>query len=125
MITFRTKGSFRRTKRMLERAEHCDFSTLLRKYGEEGVRALSAATPKDTGKTSKSWSYEIVEEKGKAQIFFNNDNINQGIPIAILIQYGHATRGGAWVEGRDFINPAIQPIFDRIAQQAWKEVTQT
>ena len=122
MITFRTKGSFRRTKRMLEKAEKCDFTSILNRYGREGVQALSAATPVDTGKTAKSWSYEGVQEKGKAHIYFKNDNFSDGIPIAILIQYGHATRGGGWVEGRDFINPAIQPIFDRIAEMAWKEV---
>lgn len=122
MITFRTKGSFRKTKKMLEHAYSCDFHDILTRYGEEGVAALFMATPEDSGETARSWGYEITQEHGRARIVWTNSNMNQGIPIAILIQYGHATRNGSWVEGRDFINPAIQPIFDKIAEKAWKEV---
>lgn len=123
MVTFRTKGTFRHTKKMLEKAYACDFRRILDRYGQEGVAALMMATPEDTGETANSWGYEIIEERGRAVINWTNTNFNEGIPIAVLIQYGHATKNGGWVEGRDFINPAIQPIFDKIAEKAWKEVT--
>ena len=89
----------------------------------EGVAALSAATPVDSGETAASWDYEIVNKKGSAKITFTNSHIVKGVPIAIILQYGHGTRNGGWVEGRDYINPAIQPIFDELAEKAWKEVT--
>ena len=93
------------------------------KYGREGVAALSSATPMDTGKTAQSWYYEIENKNGSATLTFYNSNIQDGTPIAIILQYGHATGTGGWVEGRDYINPAIQPIFDKLAADAWKEVT--
>lgn len=93
------------------------------RYGREGVAALSSATPVDTGKTASSWYYQIENKKGSVTISFHNSNIQNGVPIAIILQYGHGTRNGGWVQGRDYINPAIQPIFDRIADSAWKEVT--
>lgn len=123
MITFRTKGSFKHTKKMLEKAYSCDLHNILQKYADEGVAALMSATPRDTGETAHHWGYEIVEERGRARISWTNDHMNDGVPIAVLIQYGHATKNGGWVEGRDFINPAIQPVFDKIAEKAWKEVT--
>jgi hypothetical protein len=95
----------------------------LDKYGREGVAALASATPVDTGQTANSWYYEVVIKNGSATISFHNSNIQNGVPIAIILQYGHGTRNGGWVQGRDYINPAIQPIFDKIANQAWKEVT--
>ena len=95
----------------------------LNRYGREGVRALSAATPVDSGETASSWSYDIIREDGRTSIVFSNSNIQNGVPIAIILQYGHATRNGGWIEGRDYINPAIQPIFDKIVEDAWKEVT--
>lgn len=94
----------------------------LNKYGKEGVAALAAATPFDSGVTAKSWYYKITKKNGKATISFNNSNVQNGAPIAILLQYGHGTRNGGWVVGRDYINPAIQPIFDKIAKSAWEEV---
>ena len=94
----------------------------LDKYGRLGVDALSDATPVDTGLTARSWSYEIVREDGKVSLVFNNSNIQNGVQIAVIIQYGHATNNGGWVEGRDYINPAIQPIFDKMASDIWKEV---
>ena len=95
----------------------------LDKYGREGVAALSSATPVDTGKTANSWYYKIERQNGSVSINFLNSNINEGVPIAIILQYGHATSTGGWVEGRDYINPAIRPLFDSIAEKAWKEVT--
>lgn len=94
----------------------------LDKYGREGVAALSSATPKDSGLTAESWYYEIENKNGRAAITFNNSNINDNVPIAIILQYGHGTGTGGWVEGRDYINPAIQPLFDKIANDAWEEV---
>ena len=88
------------------------------------MEALARATPKDTGKTADSWDYEITEQKGRLKITWTNSNLNDGVSIAVLLQYGHATRNGGWVEGIDYINPAIRPIFDKIAKEAWKEVTQ-
>jgi hypothetical protein len=95
----------------------------LDKYGRKGVSALAAATPVDSGLTASSWSYEIENTKESAKITFNNSNIQNGVPIAIILQYGHGTGTGGWVQGRDYINPAIQPIFDQIVDDAWKEVT--
>ena len=123
MISFRQKGDFSNTKRYLERVKSAARLSILDKYGRKGVAALASATPTETGKTSSSWFYEISHNKGSATITFSNSNINKGVPIAIILQYGHGTGTGGWVEGRDYINPAIQPIFDEIANEAWKEVT--
>ena len=95
---------------------------ILKKYGELGVEALREATPKDTGKTSESWSYEVIEEKYGARIVWKNSNVSDWANVAVLIQYGHATRNGGWVEGIDYINPAMKSIFEKIAEEAWKEV---
>lgn len=123
MISFRQKGDFSKLTRYLERVKEVARIGDLDKYGRQGVAALESATPKDTGLTSKSWKYEIKQSKGSVSISFYNTNIQNGVPIAILLQYGHGTRNGGWVQGRDYINPAIQPIFDEIAKSAWKEVT--
>lgn len=123
MISFRQKGDFSKLSRYLERVKTVTHSSILDKYGREGVAALASATPVDTGLTANSWFYEISHDNGSATITFSNSNINKGVPIAIVLQYGHGTGTGGWVEGRDYINPAIQPIFDRIANEAWKEVT--
>ena len=123
MISFRQKGDFSKTKRYFERVKSAARLSILDKYGREGVAALASATPTETGKTASSWFYEISHDKGSATITFSNSNINKGVPIAIILQYGHGTGTGGWVEGRDYINPAIQPIFDKIANEAWKEVT--
>lgn len=123
MITFRHKGDFSNLTRFLERAKQAVRPTDLDKYGREGVAALASATPVDSGLTASSWSYDIVQTKGTTTINFNNSHINNGVPIAIILQYGHGTGTGGWVEGRDYINPAIQPLFDRIANEAWREVT--
>lgn len=125
MIKFRQKGDFSKLTRFLERAKEAIKIGDLNKYGEEGVKALSSMTPVDSGKTAESWYYKIENSNGKASITFCNSNFNEGVPIAIILQYGHATRNGGWVQGRDYINPAIQPIFDQIANNAWKEVIKT
>lgn len=122
MITFRQKGDFSKLNRFLERAKETVRLGDLDRYGREGVAALASATPVDSGKTASSWYYEISRTKGGAAISFKNSNINKGVPIAIILQYGHATRNGGWVQGRDYINPAIRPIFDKLANDAWKEV---
>ena len=123
MITFRHKGDFSKTSRFLERAKEAVRLGDLDRYGREGVTALASATPVDTGLTAASWYYKIKHENGSVTITFCNSNVQNGVPIAIILHYGHGTRNGGWVQGRDYINPAIQPIFDRIAQEAWKEVT--
>lgn len=123
MITFRHKGDFSKLTSFLEKAKHAIKISDLDKYGREGVAALASATPVDTGQTANSWSYEIKNSNGSVSITFNNSNIQNGVPIAIILQYGHGTRNGGWVQGRDYINPVIQPLFDKIANDAWREVT--
>ena len=123
MITFRQKGDFSKTTRRLERLKEVARLGILDKYGREGVAALASATPVDTGLTASSWYYEIKHTKGSSSITFNNSNVQNGVPIAIILQYGHGTGTGGWVQGRDYINPAVQPIFDRIKNEVWREVT--
>ena len=125
MIRFRQKGDFSNLNRFLEKAKNVIKIGELDKYGREGVAALASATPVDSGLTADSWYYEVKHQNGKASINFHNSNINEGVPIAIILQYGHGTGNGGWVEGRDYINPAIQPLFDTIANNAWKEVTES
>ena len=122
MISFRQKGDFSKLTKFLERAKETVYLGDLNKYGRQGVAALASATPIDSGETASSWYYEIENTKGSATITFYNSNVQNGVPIAIILQYGHGTRNGGWVEGRDYINPAIQPIFDQIVNDAWREV---
>lgn len=122
MIRFRQKGNFSKLSNFLERAKNVVRIGDLDKYGREGVAALASATPVESGLTASSWTYEIVRGKGSVSIRFNNSNIQNGVPIAIILQYGHGTGTGGWVEGRDYINPSVQPLFDKIANNAWKEV---
>ena len=123
MISFRQKGDFSKLTSFLERAKESVKIGDLDKYGREGVAALSSATPIDSGKTANSWNYEITNKNGSVTISFNNSNIQNGVPIAIILQYGHGTKNGGWVQGRDYINPAIQPVLDEIVDKAWREVT--
>lgn len=123
MITFRHKGDFSKLNRYFERVKEAAKIGVLDKYGRAGVAALASATPVKSGKTANSWTYEIERQNGSSSIVFHNTNVNQGVPIAIILQYGHGTGTGGWVQGRDYINPAIQPIFDKLADDAWKEVT--
>ena len=123
MISFRQKGDFSKLTHFLEKAKGSVRLGDLDKYGREGVAALASATPIDSGQTANSWYYKIINKNGSATIAFYNSNIQNGVPIAIILQYGHGTRNGGWVQGRDYINPAIQPIFDKIINDAWREVT--
>ena len=123
MISFRQKGDFSKLNRYFERVKEAAKIGVLDKYGQAGVSALSSATPVESGKTAGSWHYEIKRQNGSVSIEFLNSNINKGVPIAVILQFGHGTGTGGWVQGRDYINPAIQPIFDKIAEDAWKEVT--
>lgn len=123
MIRFTHKGDFSKTTKFLERAKHVVRLSTLDEYAKKGVEALALATPMDSGLTADSWGYKITNEKGLISINFINSNIQDNVPIAIIIQYGHATGNGGWVEGRDYINPAIQPIFDEIVENLWREVT--
>lgn len=123
MISFRHKGDFSKFSKYLTSAKKVPSAGLLDKYGQEGVAALASATPVRSGETAASWSYEIEHSAGSSVIRFNNSHINQGVPIAIILQYGHGTGTGGWVEGRDYINPAVQPVFDRLVNEAWREVT--
>ena len=122
MITFSHKGDFSKTKKFLESISHKDYLKGLEKYAKKGVEALRDSTPYDSGKTAASWGYEINDNNGSFSIVWTNDNINDGVNIAVILQYGHGTGTGGYVVGRDYINPAIQPIFDEIAESAWKEV---
>lgn len=123
MITFRQKGDFSKLTSFLERAKEISKIGDLDKYGREGVAALASATPVESGLTASSWYYKISRRKGSVSIQFYNSNIQNGVPIAIILQYGHATGTGGWVEGRDYINPSIRPVFDKLADSAWREVT--
>lgn len=123
MITITEKGSFDNTERYLKRLKTAELFAVLSKYGSLGVNALSNATPADTGLTSQSWFYTIKQRPGYYSIRWHNSNEEYGLPVAVLIQYGHGTRTGGYVQGRDYIMPAIRPIFDQIAAEAWREVT--
>jgi hypothetical protein len=122
-ITITQTGDFNNTEAYLARLKQEDLSAVLNKYGEMGVNALSNATPVDSGLTAASWYYTIESRRGYYSIRWHNSNVQSGLPIAVLIQYGHGTRNGGYVQGRDYIMPAIQPIFDQIAEEAWREVT--
>ena len=123
MIEFRQKGDFSKLNRYFERLKETANVGVLDKYGRAGVAALSSATPVNTGKTASSWYYDIKRQNGSVSIEFNNSKIENEVPIAVILQYGHGTGAGGCVQGRGYINPAIQPIFDQIANDAWKEVT--
>jgi hypothetical protein len=123
LITIKQKGDYKKITGYLERFKEKLHFGMLDKYGRMGVDALAKATPIDTGATAAAWRYEIQNGPNGATISFHNDNVNGYVNIAIILQYGHGTGTGGWVQGRDYINPAIQPIFDKLADEAWKEVT--
>lgn len=123
MIRFEQKGNFSKLDRYFKRVRNTVDNLDLEEFGKRGVAALSSATPVKTGLAASSWYYTITKTKNSTTINFNNSDIENGAPIAIILQYGHATRNGGWVEGRDYINPSIQPIFDELANNAWREVT--
>lgn len=124
-ITFRHKGNFSKIDKFFSNLLNPNYRSVLEKYGSEGVRALMTATPVDSGKTAASWSYEIIQNGSEVKLQFKNSNIVDGVNIAIILQYGHGTRTGGYVSGRDYINPAIRPVFDKLADDAWKEVIKT
>ena len=123
MIRIRNKGDWSITYKQLRRLQNNNYRDILESYGQKGVAALASATPKETGKTANSWRYEIELKSNQSIIHYVNDNINEGVNIALILQYGHGTGTGVYVAGRDYINPAIQPIFDTMADNVWKEVT--
>lgn len=123
MITFETSGNFDRSESFLSKILSGDIYRSLDKYGREGVNALASATPVDSGLAANSWGYNVKRSQGSAEIEWTNSNDENGVKVVILLQYGHGTGTGGYVRGRDFINPAIRPIFDRIADEVWKEVT--
>jgi hypothetical protein len=122
-ITFKHKGDFKKTRNFLERAKKGDFYKHLEQYGEAGVEALSKATPIDTGLTAKSWRYKIERSKSGVTISWYNYNVNEGVNIALILQYGHGTPSGHYIRGKNYIKPAIKPIFKQIEESVWKEVT--
>lgn len=122
MITIKSRGNFSKLEKMLKQSIGKDYKRILDRYAKEGVKALSEATPVDTGKTASSWGYEIVQENGRISIHWTNSNVNEGVNIALILQYGHGTGTGGYVQGVDYINPALRPIFDALADAAWKEV---
>ena len=123
-ISFKHKGDFSKLDRYLNEVRKAvRKDTIFDKYGRAGVAALSSATPVETGLAAQSWYYEVEQSSSSVRIVFYNSDVENGFPVAIMLQYGHGTGTGGWVEGRDYINPAIQPIFDKIAEDAWKEVT--
>lgn len=123
MISFRQKGDFSKLTTYLVKVNQAVKNADLDRYGKEGVSALSSATPVDSGLTADSWYYEIERRNGMVKITYKNSNVQTGVLIAVILQYGHGTRNGGWVQGRDYINPAIQPVFDNITQKLWREVT--
>lgn len=123
MLYMTTKGNYNKTLKWLQKLKEARLFSKLDEYGELGVKALELATPKDTGLTALSWYYEIIRDQNKISITWNNSNRNKGVPIAVLIQYGHGTGTGGYVQGFDYINPALKPVFDEITDKIWKEIT--
>ena len=122
VLKLRQTGNFQKTDHFLSGVVGAHYMRKLKKFGEAGVEALKNATPRDTGMTAESWSYEIVQDKGRTSIFWKNSNIVDGVCVAIILHYGHGTRNGGFVEGKNYITPAIQPILDQMAEAVWKEV---
>lgn len=122
MISVTSTGSFEKTMKFLEKLGSQELFASLERYGRIGVQALSAATPSETGETAHSWDYEVIRSKNGFTISWLNTHENEGVNIAVIIQYGHGTGTGGFIRGRDYINPAMQPIFDQILEDVWKEV---
>lgn len=123
MIKITTTGSFSKTEKFLNKTKKYNYKKVLEKYAEQGVRALRDATPIDSGETASSWRYKIKMDNNSYRIEWYNTNVNDGVSIAVILQYGHATRNGSYVEGIDYINPALKPVFDNLAKEVWKEVS--
>lgn len=124
VITFSHKGNFDNTEALLRKNHKKLLSSILNEYGQIGLEALRSATPKDTGKTSESWSFSLMEGTNRVGIVWTNSNVNDGVNIAVILQYGHGTKNGGYVKGIDYINPAMRPVFDKIAEDAWRKVVQ-
>lgn len=122
MVTLTSRGNFNKTEKFLQIMVSGKYKSILGKYAQQGVQALSSATPKDTGETAGSWDYRIEQRSNGIAIVWTNSHIEKGVNIAVILQYGHGTRNGGYVAGRDYINPAMRPVFDKIADAAWKEV---
>lgn len=122
LITFVQKGNFANTYNFLNRASFRNHMDVFHRYGEEGVRALSSYTPKRTGKTASSWNYKVVQKNGSTSIEWDNTNVIKGVKIAVILQYGHGTRHGGYVGGIDYINPALRPVFEKMANEIWNEI---
>lgn len=122
-VSFNVQGSFKRTEDFFEKVRHRNIYAALENFAQQGVTALAAATPVDSGETATLWGYEISHSRGSHSITWTNSNVVDGTPLVILLQYGHGTGTGGYVQGRDFINPAMKPIFDKIADGVWKAVT--
>lgn len=122
-VKFEVSGGFTKTERFLNRMKRREYLNVLDEFGRDGVQALRNATPVDSGATAEAWDYEIKRTRNYTEIVWTNSSINDGVPIAVILQYGHGTGTGGYVQGRDYINPAIRPIFDKIAEKAWKVVT--
>lgn len=123
MITFESQGDWRPTRNWMARMAKLDLALIMNQFGKEGVEALIRATPSSSGQTAGSWNYQVKRTGNSWRIDWTNSHVNKGVNIAVILQYGHGTRNGGYVVGRDYINPAIKPVFDKIAKQAWKEVT--
>lgn len=123
MFSIRQRGNFNKTEKFLKKSLGKNWHSILEKYGQLGVDSLSAATPVDSGMTASSWTYEIIQNESSMSIVWSNLNVVDGVNIAVILQYGHATKSGGWVEGTDYINPALKPVFDKLANDAWKEVS--
>lgn len=123
VIRFVQSGSLDKTEKFLKGVQKLDVAKIVQRQAELGVEALAAATPKDTGRTAESWRATVSQNGGGVSITWHNTDIENGFPVAVMLQYGHGTGTGGYVHGRDFINPAIRPIFDKIAEEVWKAVT--
>ena len=122
MISITNKGDFAKTFNFLNSSKNLKIDSIMDKYGKEGVELLSRNTPVDTGKTAQSWDYKVENNNGKTSLTWYNTNIVNGVNIAVILQYGHGTKNGGYISGRDYINPVIQPLFDKITEEIWKEV---
>lgn len=118
------KGNFNNFERFCNRVLKRNYLNILADYCQRGVEALRDATPSDSGETAAAWGYEIESEKGITTIYFTNSHVNNGVNIAILLIYGHGTRNGGYVQGNDFVTPALEPIFQELADKMWREVTE-
>lgn len=123
MISATSKGSFKNAEAYLTRILKLDFRSVIESAAQEGVKALQAATPRDSGIAAESWGVKVVIFKGGARITWTNSDVENGFPVVIMLQYGHGTGTGGYVQGKDFINPAMKPVFDHIAETVWKAVS--